>query len=142
VLPHENTTILEPENICTALNEPLFLLIVVCSSAKNFEARETIRETWANETKFNYPYFARFHSHRRGEFLNISSNEWADYVTQSSSTSSTNSSRHVIENQNIRVKVVFLLGETDFVRRSTTRQVGESTVEGFSFEEEEVDEVR
>lgn len=77
MLPAENTTIIDPLNVCTteertgdgSENEKVFLLIVVCSSAKNFEARQTIRETWGNVSEFNYAQFAQMHARLRGEYL-------------------------------------------------------------------------
>ncbi|XP_021710734.1 uncharacterized protein LOC5568339 isoform X1 [Aedes aegypti] len=77
VLPAENTTIIDPLNICSteersgdgSEDEKVFLLIVVCSSAKNFEARQTIRETWGNVSEFNYPQFVRLHARLKGEYL-------------------------------------------------------------------------
>lgn len=77
VLPGENTTLIDPLNICTVEertgdgneNEKVFLLIVVCSSAKNFEARQVIRETWGNVSEFNYAQFSRMHAHLKGEYL-------------------------------------------------------------------------
>ena len=77
MLPAENTTIIDPLNICTteertgdgSENEKVFLLIVVCSSAKNFEARQTIRETWGNVSEFNYAQFVRMHARLKGEYL-------------------------------------------------------------------------
>ncbi|XP_055524830.1 uncharacterized protein LOC129718261 [Wyeomyia smithii] len=77
VLPAENTTLLEPLNVCSTEersgddgeNEKVFLLIVVCSSASNFEARQTIRETWGNVSEFNYGQFARMHARFKGEYL-------------------------------------------------------------------------
>lgn len=77
VLPAENTTVIDPVNVCTAEertgegleNEKVFLLIVVCSAPRNFEARQTIRETWGNASGFNYPQFAQLHARFRGEYL-------------------------------------------------------------------------
>lgn len=77
VLPAENTTVIDPLNVCTAEertgdgleNEKVFLLIVVCSAPRNFEARQTIRETWGNVSEFNYPQFAQLHARLRGEYL-------------------------------------------------------------------------
>ncbi|XP_055587075.1 uncharacterized protein LOC129739590 [Uranotaenia lowii] len=77
VLPGENTTVIDPFNVCSheertgdgSEREKVFLLIVVCSSAGNFEARQTIRETWGNVSEFNYSYFARIHEHMKDEYL-------------------------------------------------------------------------
>ena len=79
ILPHENTTIIEPSNLCKD-KSPLFMLIVVCSSVRNFEARQTIRETWGNTTEFNYPYFQKFHAQHNASYLNINSKTWHNYV--------------------------------------------------------------
>lgn len=79
ILPNDNTTLIEPLMLCRE-PEPIFLLIVVCSSASNFEARQTIRETWGNTTEFNYPMFSKFHGSHNGSFLNINSKHWRKYV--------------------------------------------------------------
>lgn len=40
ILPDDNTTLLEPVNLCVSLDgRKLFLLIVVCSSLNNFDQR-------------------------------------------------------------------------------------------------------
>jgi hypothetical protein len=79
VFPNENTTLIEPPTLCHEAH-PIFLLIVVCSSANNFEARQSIRETWGNATEFNYQMFERFHGSHNGSFLNINSKQWRKYV--------------------------------------------------------------
>lgn len=79
ILPNENTTLIEPPTLCRE-TDPIFLLIVVCSSATNFEARTTIRETWGNTSEFNYPMFEKFHGAHNGSFLNINTKEWRKYV--------------------------------------------------------------
>ena len=78
VLPNENTTILEPPNLCRE-PELIFLLIVVCSSANNFEARQSIRQTWGS-TEFNYPFFEKFHGAFNGSFLSINNKYSRKYV--------------------------------------------------------------
>ena len=84
ILPNENTTLIEPSSLCSATNnDPIFLLIVVCSSASNFEARQTIRETWANTTQFNYPLFEKFHgayNNNNASYLNINYKQWKKYA--------------------------------------------------------------
>lgn len=82
ILPNENTTLIEPSSLCSATNEPIFLLIVVCSSASNFEARQTIRETWANTSQFNYPLFEKFHGayKNNASYLNINYKQWKKYA--------------------------------------------------------------
>lgn len=80
ILPNENTTLIEPPNLCREINA-MFLLIVVCSSPSNFKARQSIRETWGNTTEFNYPMFEKFHGSLNGSFLNIdNSRPWRTYV--------------------------------------------------------------
>lgn len=77
IFPNENTTLIEPPNLCRT-NESIFLLIVVCSSAGNFEARQTIRETWGNTSRFNYPLFQKLHSSHN--YLSPNSKSWKQYV--------------------------------------------------------------
>ena len=79
IFPNENTTLIEPPTLCRE-SKPIFLLIVVCSSANNFEARQSIRETWGNASEFNYPMFDKFHGSHNGSFLNINSKQWRRYV--------------------------------------------------------------
>ena len=51
--PEKLTSILSPD-VCRASNSSReahpFLLVIVCSSVPNFEARYSIRESWAQET--------------------------------------------------------------------------------------------
>lgn len=79
ILPNENTTLIEPPFLCRE-SDPIFLLIVVCSSADNFEARQSIRETWGNLTEFNYPMFEKFHGKYNGSYLNINNKHWRRYI--------------------------------------------------------------
>jgi beta-1,3-galactosyltransferase 1 len=80
ILPNENTTLLEP-TLCHSETGTIFLLIVVCSSASNFEARQVIRETWGNTTQFNYPLFQKFHGHSNdGNYLDINNRHWKAYI--------------------------------------------------------------
>lgn len=79
ILPNENTTLIEPPFLCRE-PDPIFLLIVVCSSASNFEARQSIRESWGNVTEFNYPMFEKFHGTHNDTYLNINSRHWRRYV--------------------------------------------------------------
>lgn len=78
VLPNENTTIIEPPNLCRE-PESIFLLIVCCSSASNFEARQSIRQTWGSP-EFNYPMFEKFHGAHNGTFLGINNKRWHKYA--------------------------------------------------------------
>lgn len=78
ILPND-TTIIEPPTLCRE-PDPIFLLIVVCSSVNNFEARQSIRESWGNTTEFNYPMFEKFHGALNGSYLNINYKHWRKYV--------------------------------------------------------------
>lgn len=46
VLPDNITAVQQPESVC---QQPVSLLIVVCSGINNFELREAIRKTWGSE---------------------------------------------------------------------------------------------
>ena len=54
ILPDQQTTILSPE-VCRASNTSSeahpFLLVIVCSAVPNFEARYSIRKSWAQEAE-------------------------------------------------------------------------------------------
>lgn len=78
ILPNENTTLID-STVCIT-DDPLLLLIVVCSSAENYEARQTIRETWGNTSQFNYQLFDKFHGSHNGSFLNVDDGNWRDYA--------------------------------------------------------------
>lgn len=78
ILPNENTTLIESA-VCQRQDDAL-LLIVVCSSAENYEARQTIRETWGNISQFNYPLFDKFHGSQNASYLNINDRNWRNYV--------------------------------------------------------------
>lgn len=82
ILPNENTTLIEPTTLCATNTDPIFLLIVVCSSASNFEARQTVRETWGNTSQFNYPLFEKFHgsANNNTSYLNINYKQWKKYA--------------------------------------------------------------
>lgn len=52
----QNSTLIEPYSVC---DSKVLLMIFVCSAAKNFDARDSIRATWK---RLNYqPYFKAFH---------------------------------------------------------------------------------
>lgn len=81
ILPYENTTILEPSNLCRS-PDPILLMIVVCSSPANFDARQAIRDTWGNTSQFNYPLFEKLHGvhHNDSFYLDINHKQWRYYV--------------------------------------------------------------
>lgn len=76
ILPNLNTTLID-SNVCHANEDPLLLLIVVCSSADNFDARQTIRATWGNTSQFNYKLFDKFHGSH--SYLSINYQDWKTY---------------------------------------------------------------
>lgn len=81
IFPELNTTLIEP-SICSSVSDPpIFLLIVVCSSFGNFEARQAIRTTWGNTTEFNYSLFEKFHGNS-SSYLNINSKQWKKYYAE------------------------------------------------------------
>lgn len=52
VRPGDNSSIHAPARVCTSAENTPFLLVIVCSAVKNFEARDAIRKTWGrNDTK-------------------------------------------------------------------------------------------
>lgn len=73
------TSLLQPTSLCRD-PEPIFLLIVVCSSPNNSEARQAIRRTWGDTKNFNYPIVERMHKGIDGSFLEASSSEWRKFV--------------------------------------------------------------
>lgn len=79
ILPNINTTLLQPPSLCRK-PDPIFLLIVVMSSPKNFQARQSIRATWGNSSEFNYSLFEKMHGAYSEKFLSIASKDWMQYV--------------------------------------------------------------
>lgn len=69
--------------------------------------RQTIRETWANMTEFNYPMFARMHANFNGSFLPINNPDWKKYAMHDKVENASEPS--VSE---FRVKIVYLIGQT------------------------------
>ncbi|XP_031639478.1 beta-1,3-galactosyltransferase 1-like [Contarinia nasturtii] len=119
ILPDENTTILEPSSLCKG-NSPILLLIVICSSADNFEIRQTLRETWANTSEFNYSKFSSLHSHLRGKYLPINYPNWRNYTVSnykesSDSAKEKNSDNIYDETSHVdfQIRTVFLIGQTE-----------------------------
>uniref|UniRef100_A0A182K0K2 Hexosyltransferase n=1 Tax=Anopheles christyi TaxID=43041 RepID=A0A182K0K2_9DIPT len=154
VLPYENTTLIDPLNVCSTEersglveeSEKVFLLIVVCSSARNFEARQAIRETWGKVREFNYDQFGRLHKRLRGEYLNpkekvvvqqlkeymwrVTDDENAastiatieenqDGRTKANSSHSDRNGSNSLAGRAFNVKLVFLVGqsEADYVQQ-------------------------
>uniref|UniRef100_A0A182RQM3 Uncharacterized protein n=1 Tax=Anopheles funestus TaxID=62324 RepID=A0A182RQM3_ANOFN len=149
VLPYENTTLIDPLNVCTTEersglveeSEKVFLLIVVCSSANNFEARQAIRDTWGKVRDFNYGQFQHLHERLRGEYLDPKptvGRELKEYMwqvtdddetvvtgTAANTVQSKSNSSHSERNESsiagmiFNVKLVFLVGqsEADYVHQ-------------------------
>ncbi|XP_053679819.1 uncharacterized protein LOC128730765 [Anopheles nili] len=145
VFPYENTTLIDPTNVCfseeraglTEGSEKVFLLIVVCSSAANFEARQTIRQTWGDVREFNYDQFPRLHARLSGEYLDPKDDtvrRLKDYIwspvaddeatERNDAQTRTNSSQSVRNDSttarsSFNVKIVFLVGQSqsDYVHQ-------------------------
>ncbi|XP_050089216.1 acetylgalactosaminyl-O-glycosyl-glycoprotein beta-1,3-N-acetylglucosaminyltransferase-like [Anopheles aquasalis] len=145
VLPHENTTVIEPLSVCMAEeprtglseeSEKVFLLIVVCSSAANFEARQTIRQTWGNVRDFNYGQFRVLQERLRGEYLDpkpsvrqtlkeyivmpsgsddspVTEEPTTDSSKRNASQQHTTSGSPLLANSNFNIKVLFLVGQSE-----------------------------
>lgn len=79
IKPNEHTTLFSPPLLCKS-SAPILLLIIVCSSAKNFKERQIIRETWGNTKRFNYPMFESLHGFHNDNYLNINHKDWSIYV--------------------------------------------------------------
>uniref|UniRef100_A0A182LZ38 Hexosyltransferase n=1 Tax=Anopheles culicifacies TaxID=139723 RepID=A0A182LZ38_9DIPT len=159
VLPSENTTLIDPPNVCTTEersglveeSKKVFLLIVVCSSAQNFEARQVIRDTWGKVHDFNYNRFRHLHDRFRGEYLDPKTTvgrELKEYMwqvtdddatvvtaTEANNVHSKFNASHSERNESsiagmiFNVKLVFLVGqsEADYVHQRQ-RSDGESSV--------------
>uniref|UniRef100_A0A182VZX8 ZZ-type domain-containing protein n=1 Tax=Anopheles minimus TaxID=112268 RepID=A0A182VZX8_9DIPT len=165
VLPYENTTVIDPLNVCTneersglvEESKKVYLLIVVCSSAQNFEARQAIRESWGKTQDFNYNRFQPLHERRRGEYLDPKTTVGRDLkeymwlvtddgesllpVTEANNVHSKSNASHSERNESsiagmvFNVKLVFLVGqsEADYVHQRQRSAIpsagdGESSV--------------
>jgi len=53
VRPDSVTTLISPIEVCSSnlSKTPPYLVVIVCSAVQNFEAREAVRESWAQDTK-------------------------------------------------------------------------------------------
>lgn len=127
VFPYRNTTIIEPSYICDSRNsEKIFILIVVCSAAHNFDARDSIRETWGNVTNFNYDRFQKIHEPLKGVYLEPNAKNWEEYTSTEDLSDATILSElkgipvpekketRVLAEQKFTVKLVFLVGQTQY----------------------------
>lgn len=75
---------------------------------------QTIRETWANTTEFNYKQFTVIHSNFRGKYLNVNYPEWRNY--SKNDDLNTPADYDVDSSANpfdFRIQTVFLVGQTD-----------------------------
>lgn len=79
---------------------------------------QTIRESWANTTEFNYSFFRKMHGNRRKHYLEINFSQWRDFMLTPNISSNSNEIKPMSLNNvnsadaNFSVKVVFLVGET------------------------------
>lgn len=69
--------------------------------------RQTLRETWANTTEFNYSKFAMLHSHLNGTYLPINDENWRNYTIDN------DHDMDDVSRANFRIRVVFLVGQTE-----------------------------
>jgi hypothetical protein len=83
ILPYQSVEVLKFSNICPSTTDPLFILIVVSSTAENFKDRQTVRDTWGNTTKFNYPMFQKMHGKNTGHYLDPNYEDWRKYAAVS-----------------------------------------------------------
>ncbi|XP_020809953.1 beta-1,3-galactosyltransferase 1-like [Drosophila serrata] len=65
ISPFEDTALIKPQGFC---GEKTFLLIIVESSVSHYLARQNIRATWGNSSRFNYPEFRKLHGHLKGSY--------------------------------------------------------------------------
>ena len=52
IFPEDQTSILSPA-VCQDSRTPPYLLVIVCSALQNFEARYSIRNSWAEDQQSN-----------------------------------------------------------------------------------------
>ncbi|XP_049547626.1 uncharacterized protein LOC125958359 isoform X3 [Anopheles darlingi] len=143
----------EPRTGLSEESEKVFLLIVVCSSAANFEARQTIRQTWGNVRDFNYGQFRVLQERHRGEYLEPKSSvretlkEYILMPNGSEESSSTEeptpdssrrnaSQQHVtsesplLANSNFNIKVLFLVGQSESDYAHQRQRIGQPIMVG------------
>lgn len=128
VFPNRNTTIIEPNYICDSRNsEKIFILIMVCSNMRNFDARDSIRETWGNVSDFNYDKFQKMHEQLKGVYLEPNAKDWEEYLSTEDLSDANILSElkgeipvtkekqvRPITEQKFTVKLVFLVGQTQY----------------------------
>lgn len=105
ILPNEYTALIDPVHICSNNSRPILLLIVVCSSPKNFEARQTIRETWGNTTAFNYPVFHQMHEKLAGKYLDFNYGNYQMYLEN-------DMHERPRDTLKFTIRLVFIVGQT------------------------------
>jgi hypothetical protein len=119
IFPDKITALIEPASLCRD-QKSVFLLIVVCSSLKNFKARKTIRKTWGNVTEFNYPLFDKLHGNLNGSFLHANSNDWREYVKVKEND--TSSSQPLLLSA-FRIRVAFIIGVSNSKSRASQAKI-------------------
>ncbi|KAH8385707.1 hypothetical protein KR200_010278, partial [Drosophila serrata] len=77
----EDTALIKPQGFCEGKT---FLLIIVESSVSHYLARQNIRATWGNSSRFNYPEFRKLHGHMKGSYyppLKSRLHHYSEYLT-------------------------------------------------------------
>ncbi|XP_017139555.1 beta-1,3-galactosyltransferase 1-like [Drosophila miranda] len=102
ISPLDDTALIVPRGFCKSKT---LLLIVVASSVNGYDQRQDIRETWGNTTHFNYPVFAKLHSHLKGSYrppMESRLRLYSDFLSGEGETLTAS------------VQVVFLLGRSKY----------------------------
>ncbi|KAH8247667.1 hypothetical protein KR038_007752, partial [Drosophila bunnanda] len=100
ISPFEDTALIKPQGFCGGKT---FLLIIVESSLRHFLARQNIRATWGNSSRFNYPEFQKLHGHLKGSYyppLKSRLQLYSEYLTGND------------ENLRAAVRVLFMIGQS------------------------------
>lgn len=107
---------------------------------------QTIRESWANTTEFNYSFFRKMHANQRKKYLDINFPAWQQFTSlPSTSISSSNDTKPTLATRrphldevDFSVKVLFLIGETPS-NETQLRIVQESDMFGDVIQESFID---
>lgn len=109
---------------------PLFCTnYITIAIVRTIRHRDTIRQTWANTTEFNYSFFRKAHAKMRGQYLEINFPNWSNFTTNATTNIGHRASldddamaanvggqspkpRQRADFSDFAVKVVFLVGQT------------------------------
>lgn len=47
--------------------------------------RQSLRQTWANATEFNYSKFSKIHTHLKDQYLQFNHPKWMQFIKEDSS---------------------------------------------------------